>query len=319
MASIRTGISGWRYAGWRNAFYPPQLPQARELAFASRALQTIEINGSHYALQTPASYRSWYEATPPQFMFSVKAPRFITHILRLRGERSASAIANFLASGLFNLREKLGPILWQFPPSMRFDPDLFETFLKSLPHDTEAAVEVAKRHDAHLKHACLHTDEKRPLRHAVEIRNASFCDETFIRMLRKYRAALVFSDATANWPYAEDVTADFIYMRLHGTETLYSGAYSDDALDCWATRIKTWESGREPRDARRIAGPSPGRKTSRDVFCYFDNDQKVRAPFDAARLASRLRGDAVENDMEGLQHSLWNAAEVSDLLKKKRR
>lgn len=324
MASIRTGISGWRYAGWRNAFYPPQLPQARELAFASRALQTIEINGSHYALQTPASYQSWYEATPPQFMFSVKAPRFITHILRLRGERSATAIANFLASGLFNLREKLGPILWQFPPSLRFDPELFEVFLQGLPHDTEAAVEVAKHHDAHIKHVYLKTDRKRPLRHAVEIRHASFCDEAFVQMLRKYRAALVFSDSTANWPYAEDVTTDFIYMRLHGTETLYSGAYSDDALDYWAKRIKAWESGGEPRDAQRIVNaPShktaTHKKTARDVFCYFDNDQKVRAPFDAARLASRLRGSKVENDMEGLQHSLWNAAEISDLLKRKRR
>lgn len=319
MASIRTGISGWRYAGWRNAFYPPNLPQARELAFASRALSTIEINGSHYALQSPSSYQSWYEATPPHFMFSVKAPRYITHILRLRGERSASAIANFLASGLFNLREKLGPILWQFPPSLRFDPALFETFLKNLPHDTEAAADIAKHHDSHLKHACLEIDQKRRLRHAIEIRHASFCDETFIQMLRKYRAALVFSDSTANWPYAEDVTADFIYMRLHGTETLYSGAYSDLALDHWAERIRTWESGKEPRDAQRIAGASPYAKTARDVFCYFDNDQKVRAPFDAARLASRLRGQPVENDMEGLQHALWNAAEVSELLQKKRR
>ncbi|GGI53363.1 DUF72 domain-containing protein [Oxalicibacterium solurbis] len=320
--STRTGISGWRYAGWRNAFYPPQLPQAHELAFASRALQTIEINGSHYALQTPASYQSWYAVTPPHFMFSVKAPRFVTHILRLRGERSATAIANFLASGLFNLREKLGPILWQFPPSLRFDPDLFEAFLQGLPHDTETAVEVAKHHDAHIKHVCLKTDRKRPLHHAIEIRHPSFCDETFIQMLRKYRAALVFSDSTANWPYAEDVTADFIYMRLHGTETLYSGAYSDNALDCWAKRIRTWENGSEPRDAQRIAGAPSCRKAAkkpRDVFCYFDNDQKVRAPFDAARLASRLRGSAVENDMKGLQHSLWNAAEVSDLLTKKRR
>lgn len=318
MSSTYTGISGWRYAGWRGVFYPPELTQVRELAFASRALQTIEINGSHYALQTPASYRSWHEATPPGFVFSVKAPRYVTHILRLRGEQCDTAIANFLASGIFNLHEKLGPILWQFPPSFRFDAEQFERFLKSLPTDTESAIDVAHRHDAHIRHACLTIDRKRVLRHAIEIRHPSFCDETFIHMLRKYHAALVFSDSTANWPYAEDVTSDFIYVRLHGTETLYGGEYSDIALDRWARRIATWASGREPRDAQRIAAKSSGGKTTRDVFCYFDNDQKVRAPFDAARLTSRLNGKAVKNDMRSLQQSLWHAEQVSDLMKKRR-
>jgi uncharacterized protein YecE (DUF72 family) len=315
--TIRIGISGWRYAGWRDVFYPPELTQARELAFASRALQTIEINGSHYALQTPASYQAWYQATPPDFMFTVKAPRYVTHILRLRGERCATAIANFLASGIFNLREKLGPILWQFPPSFRFDPELFEAFLRSLPTDTESAATVAKKHDSHVRHTSVTIDDKRPLRHAIEIRHPSFCDETFIQMLRKYNAALVFSDSTARWPYMEDVTSSFIYMRLHGSETLYGGAYADAALDRWAQRIRTWSSGKEPRDAQRIAGKAPKEKGARDVFCYFDNDQKVKAPFDAARLISRLHGSPVENDMNGLQHSLWNAEQISDFLVKK--
>ncbi len=318
MAAIRTGISGWRYAGWRDMFYPPQLTQARELAFASRALQTIEINGSHYALQKPESYQKWYQSTPADFMFSVKAPRYVTHILRLRGDECATAIANFFASGIFNLREKLGPILWQFPPSFRFDPDLFEGFLRSLPTDTASAVAIARKHDTHVRHACLSIDRKRPMRHAIEIRHASFCDETFIQMLRKYHAALVFSDSTADWPYAEDVTSDFIYMRLHGTETLYGGEYGDAALDRWTQRIKTWSSGSEPRDAQRIAAKAPKAKTARDVFCYFDNDQKVRAPFDAARLASRLNDRPVQNDMKALQQSLWNAEEISDLLGKKK-
>ena len=318
MSSIRTGISGWRYAGWRGVFYPPQLTQARELAFASRALQTIEINGSHYALQTPASYRAWHAATPDDFVFSVKAPRYITHILRLRGDQCGTAIANFLASGLFNLREKLGPVLWQFPPSLRFDPDLFEAFLASLPHDTKSAARLARHHDAHVRHPCLAIDRNRPLRHAIEIRHPSFCDETFIQMLRRHRAALVFSDSTARWPYLEDVTADFIYMRLHGSETLYSGAYADAALDRWSKRAKTWAAGREPRNAQRIDKQSAMAKAGRDVFCYFDNDQKVRAPFDAARLASRIRGKPVENDMRGLQQSLWQAEQVADLMKKRR-
>lgn len=317
MAAIRTGISGWRYAGWRDEFYPQQLVQARELAFASRALQTIEINGSHYALQKPASYQTWYQATPPHFMFSVKAPRYVTHILRLRGDECATAIANFFASGIFNLREKLGPILWQFPPSFRFDADLFETFLRSLPADTASAAAIARKHDTHVRHTCLTIDRKHPMRHAIEIRHASFCDETFIQMLRKYRAALVFSDSTAGWPYMEDVTSDFIYMRLHGTETLYGGEYSDAALDRWTRRIRAWSSGSEPRDAQRIASKAPKAKTARDVFCYFDNDKKVRAPFDAARLASRLNGRPVKNDMKALQHSLWNAEEIGDLMVKK--
>lgn len=319
MAVIRTGISGWRYAGWRGAFYPPQLTQACELAFASRALQTIEINGSHYALQTPASYQAWYEATPQDFMFSVKAPRYVTHILRLRGDKCATAIANFFASGLFNLREKLGPILWQFPPSFRFDAELFEAFLCSLPADTASAAAIARKHDTHVRHTCLSIDRNRPMRHAIEIRHPSFCDETFVHMLHKYRAALVFSDSTARWPYAEDVTADFIYMRLHGSETLYGGAYADAALDRWAQRIKTWSSGSEPRDAQRIATTSPKSKTTRDVFCYLDNDKKVQAPFDAARLISRLHGKPVQNDRKGLQQSLWSADAISDLLTKKER
>ena len=172
MTSIRIGISGWRYIGWRNSFYPPNLVQARELAFASRALQTIEINGSHYALQTPKSYLVWHAATLANFMFSVKAPRYVTHILRLRdGE---SAIANFFASGLFNLQEKLGPILWQFPPSFSCDETSFEAFFKFLPTDTEAALKVARKHDTHIENPCLEIDQKRPLRHAIEVRHPSF-------------------------------------------------------------------------------------------------------------------------------------------------
>jgi uncharacterized protein YecE (DUF72 family) len=311
--TIRIGISGWRYKGWRNSFYPPNLIQARELAFASRALQTIEINGSHYALQTPKSYLAWHAATPTNFMFSVKAPRYVTHILRLRN--AESAISNFFASGLFNLREKLGPILWQFPPSFRYDETSFQAFLQSLPSDTEAAAKVAKKHDAHIKNICLEIDQKRPLRHAIEVRHPSFFQDSFVKMLRKYNAALVASDSP-DWPYAEDVTADFIYMRLHGKGTLYSGEYPDTALDQWAGHIQEWAAGREPDDAKRIAAITSHKRQARDVFCYFDNDLKVHAPFDAARMMSRLREDGVvvENDTESLRQSLWASEEMADLL-----
>jgi uncharacterized protein YecE (DUF72 family) len=289
---IRIGISGWRYAGWRGVFYPPGLVQAHELEFASRAVQTIEINGSHYALQTPASYQHWHDATPKGFCFSVKSPRYITHMLRLEGEGMAVALANFFASGLFNLRAKLGPILWQFPPGMPFKPDVFEAFLQQLPGDTEAAAALAEKHDAHVKHPCLAPDRKRRLRHAIEIRHASFCDEAFVKLLRTYGAALVVSDSVMDWPYAEDLTADFVYLRLHGPETLYGGQYSDKALDRWAERIATWAAGGEPPDARKLLAKAPRRRAARDVFCYFDNDKKVRAPFDARRLTERLSPEA---------------------------
>lgn len=313
MGSIHIGISGWRYAGWRGVFYPPKLPQKRELEFASRALATIEINGSHYALQTPASYRAWYEATPPGFVFSVKAPRYITHILRLKDERSFQAIINFLASGLFNLREKLGPILWQFPPSLRFDEARFDAFLRSLPADTDEASALARRHDEHVRNVETAIDEPRRMRHAIEIRNDSFCDERFIALLRKYKAAFVISDAVADWPYAEDMTADFTYMRLHGSEVLYGGEYTDQALDRWAQRVQIWAAGREPSDAKRI-GKVAKESSGRDVYCYFDNDQKVRAPFDAARLQNRLLGKMPAGDHTSLQQSLWAAEELQVLL-----
>jgi uncharacterized protein YecE (DUF72 family) len=289
MAHIRIGISGWRYAGWRNSFYPPKLVQARELEFASREMQTIEINGSHYALQTPHSFAHWYETAPRGFVFSVKGPRYLTHMLRFRDpEASLKATANFFASGIFNLREKLGPILWQFPPNFKFDRDSFEAILQLLPKNTDEAAALARKHDRHVKEVCLVPDRKRRLRHAIEIRHASFCDDAFINLLRKYRAALVVSDSVAHWPYAEDVTADFVYMRLHGTHTLYGGKYGNAALDKWAARIRDWTSGHEPRDARRISSKTARKRASRDVFCYFDNDKKVQAPFDAGRLMKRL-------------------------------
>jgi uncharacterized protein YecE (DUF72 family) len=314
VGEIRIGISGWQYAGWRGVFYPPKLPQKRELNFASSAVATIEVNGSHYALQTPSSYQSWHDATPEHFVFSVKAPRYITHILRLRDERSFVAIANFFASGIFNLRQKLGPILWQFPPSFRFDEQQFETFLRALPADTEKAAEIAQGHDSHVLHPCLTIDQNRRMRHAIEIRHDSFCDQRFIDLLRKYDAALVISDAVANWPYAEDMTADFVYMRLHGAETLYGGEYTNNALDRWARRIQTWAKGGEPADAKRVGQASDNTLAARDVFCYFDNDQKVCAPFDAARLVNRVRDCVPAGNQNSLQQSLWSSKELQKLL-----
>jgi uncharacterized protein YecE (DUF72 family) len=288
MADIRIGISGWRYEPWRGIFYPEDLPQKRELEFASRAFPSIEINGSFYSLQTPASYAAWYDATPPGFVFSVKGPRFITHIRRLK--EIEAPLANFLASGLFNLKDKLGPILWQFAPSLRFDEERFERFLALLPHSTEEALAIARRREGRMTgRARLAIDRDRPMRHAVEIRHESFANPEFVSLLRKYRVALVVADTAGKWPYLEDVTADFMYLRLHGDEELYASGYTEKALGRWATRISAWSQGREPRDARRAGAKEKGKGRPRDVFCYFDNDVKVRAPFDAARLMQKLK------------------------------
>jgi uncharacterized protein YecE (DUF72 family) len=287
MGKIYIGISGWRYEPWRGVFYPDDLTQDRELEYASRALLSIEINGSFYSLQKPDSYTAWYDATPKGFVFSCKGNRFITHTLRLRD--IDGPVANVLASGVFNLREKLGPFLWQFPPNFKFDPERMEHFLSLLPHDTDAGLEMARQYEPRMEgKVALEVDKKRKLRHAVEIRNDSFIDEAFIALLRKYKVALVVADTARAWPYYEDVTADFMYLRLHGDKELYASGYSDEALDRWAARIAAWSEGSQPEDARLISGKAAPKRASRDVFCYFDNDIKVKAPFDARRLMDRL-------------------------------
>ncbi|MBP0588369.1 DUF72 domain-containing protein [Paraburkholderia sp. LEh10] len=287
--TVRIGISGWRYAGWRGVFYPERLPQKRELEFASRAVDTIEINGSHYSLQSARSYLSWYDSTPENFAFSVKGPRYLTHMLRFRDETARPAIANFFASGVLALREKLAAFLWQFPPNFSFVPSSFDAFLALLPSDFRSAARLAHSHDTRVKDPWFDVRSNLRIRHAIEIRHPSFCVPEFVAMLRKYRAALVVSDATADWPYGEDVTSDFVYLRLHGSETLYSGAYSEAALERLAARIDAWSQGREPSDAVRFSEKPATRRRSRDVLVYFDNDRKVEAPFDAARLKARLR------------------------------
>ena len=287
MGNILIGISGWRYEPWRGVFYPPGLAQARELEYAARFLPTIEINGSFYSLQRPASYAAWYAATPPGFVFAVKGNRFLTHMLKLRGIEKP--LANVLASGMFALREKLGPILWQFPPQLRFEPDKVERFLSLLPHDTAQALAMARGHDERMAgRALLEIDAVRPLRHAVEIRHESFRSPDFIALLRKYGVALVVADTAGRWPDFEDVTADFVYIRLHGEHELYASGYEDDALERWAARIRAWSAGKQPEDARLVSAQAPPRVKSRDVYCYFDNDIKVRAPFDAKRLIELL-------------------------------
>jgi uncharacterized protein YecE (DUF72 family) len=285
--TVRIGISGWTYAPWRGNFYPPGLLHSDELSYASRQVVTIEINGTFYGLQRPDAFARWYDETPEEFVFAVKGPRFITHIRRLRDIETP--LANFFASGVLRLEEKLGPVLWQFPPSFRFSAERLDHFFSLLPRDSEAAAALAEGRSEWLAdRSWAKTAQCRELRHAIEIRHQSFLDPAFVTLLRRHRVALVFADSVA-WPYAEDVTADFVYLRLHGSEELYASGYSDEALDHWAARIKLWTAGCEPNDARLIAADAErASQVPRDVYAYFDNDAKVRAPVDARSLKARL-------------------------------
>jgi uncharacterized protein YecE (DUF72 family) len=284
---VRIGISGWTYAPWRGNFYPAGLLHADELSYASRQVGTIEINGTFYGLQRPDAFARWYDETPQRFVFAVKGPRFITHIRRLR--EIETPLANFFASGVLRLEEKLGPILWQFPASFRFSADRLDHFFSLLPRDTEAAAALAEQRSEWLaERSWAKTAQRRDLRHAIEIRHQSFLDPAFVALLRRHEVALVFADSVS-WPYAEDLTADFVYLRLHGSEELYASGYSDGALDHFAARIKLWARGFEPNDARLIDPHiRPAADSPRDVFAYFDNDAKVRAPVDARSLRARL-------------------------------
>jgi uncharacterized protein YecE (DUF72 family) len=287
MPETRIGISGWTYPPWRGVFYPRGLPQREELAFASRQVNSIEINGTFYSLQKPASYAAWARQTPPGFRFAVKGPRFITHVRRLRDPRLP--LANFFASGVLALGAKLGPILWQLPPSFRYDPGRIEAFLALLPRDTHAAGRLARGHDDHVARAWLRPGPRRRLRHALEVRHASFETPEFIAQLRRHRVALVIADTAGRWPYLEDITADFVYLRLHGDERIYVSGYTPAALRRWAVRIAAWRNGGAPAGTRRVGPASKARKGGRNIYVYFDNDVKTRAPFDAIALARRLR------------------------------
>jgi uncharacterized protein YecE (DUF72 family) len=282
---IRIGISGWNYPPWRGKFYPAKLAQRRELSYAAGIFSTIEINGTFYSLKRPADFAKWFAAVPENFVFSVKGSRFITHMLRLKDVKAP--LANFLASGILRLGSKLGPILWQFPANFKFDPKRFEAFFKLLPRDTESAAALARRHDKRVSgRSWMKTDAPRPLRHCLEIRSETFAVPEFIAMLRMYDVGLVCADAV-EWPLLLDVTSDFVYCRLHGSEELYASGYDGASLDVWADRVAAWASGGQPKDGNYAASrTAPNRP--RDVFVYFDNDAKVRAPVDALGLIARV-------------------------------
>jgi uncharacterized protein YecE (DUF72 family) len=293
--TIRIGISGWRYAPWRGVFYPKGLRQADELRYAAQHLRTVEINGTFYSLQRPSSFQSWAEQVPDDFVFAVKGPRFVTHMKKLADVETP--VANFFAQGVLALGHRLGPVLWQLPPTLGFDPDRLAAFAALLPRSTAEAARLATHHDQRLDgRAWTTTDADRPLRHAIEVRHGSFNDPAFPALARELRLAIVVADTAGRWPVIEDVTTDLMYVRLHGDTELYTSGYDDDALDRWAARIRTWAEGGEPPDARRLGPAAPRAPEGRDVVVYFDNDVKVRSPVDAMGLARRLGVGPVEPD-----------------------
>jgi len=259
---IRIGIGGWTYAPWRGTFYPKDLKQADELHYASRAVTAIEINGTFYRTQSPASFAKWRDATPEGFVFSIKGHRAVVNkkVLAEAGE----ALAWFLKSGVTELGPKLGPLLWQFAPFKRFDPDDFATFLALLPDKADGVT----------------------LRHVVEVRHKSFLVPEFVDLLRKHGVAVVLADSD-DYPLIADVTTDFVYARLQRADEAVETGYDADALSLWADRAKAWQSGGVPDDLDRVS-PTPARKAKRDVFVFMINGAKVRAPAAARALIERL-------------------------------
>ncbi|MFC5995700.1 DUF72 domain-containing protein [Pseudonocardia hispaniensis] len=284
---MRIGTSGWRYPCWRGVFYPPGLVQRAELGYLSRTVTSIEINGSFYSLQRPQRYRAWAADTPDDFVFAVKGPRFVTHLKQLRDVETP--LANFFASGVLALGRKLGPVLWQLPPRMRFDRARLITFLDQLPRSTGAAAELASRHDERLDGwALTSTDAERPVRHALEVRHPSFACAELVELVRERGIALVVADSAGSWPHLEDMTAGHCYVRLHGDAELYTSGYSPAALANWAAKVRAWHAGESPVTPFTVGPPGPRLPAGRDVYVYFDNDIKAHAPRDAIALAALL-------------------------------
>lgn len=243
--------------------------QRRELEYLSRLLNSAEINGSFYSLQRPERYRAWAEQTPEDFVFAVKGGRFVTHMKLLRDVEVP--LANFFASGVLALHDKLGPLLWQLPARFAYDEERLAEFFALLPRTTAEAAALARKHDDKLKgDPYTESGPERPLRHALEVRHPSFQCAEYVELLRANGIASVVADSAGTWPMLEEVTADFVYVRLHGDTELYASGYSGAALDMWAAKIRKWQG------------------KNRDAYVYFDNDMKVKAPTDAIALAERF-------------------------------
>jgi uncharacterized protein YecE (DUF72 family) len=260
---IRVGIGGWSYTPWRGTFYPKGLKQADELGYAASRLTSIEINATHYRLQSAKSFKSWAEAAPEGFMFSVKGPRLVTNQKQLA--ETGNFIKRFFASGLAELGPKLGPVLWQFAPFKRFERDDFARFLDLLPRELDG----------------------RKLNHAIEPRHASFRTPEFVALLRDTGTNVVFTDAES-WPSIADITGDVVYARLQRGDNSLPAAYPPKELDAWVARSQLWAKGGSPKDLTLIDATHRPETKPRDVFLYFIHEGKLRAPAAAMALIERL-------------------------------
>lgn len=260
---IRVGVGGWTFEPWRGTFYPEGLAQRRELEFASRRLTSIEINGTYYGTQKAESFARWRDEAPDGFVFSVKGPRFTVN-RRVLGDAGPS-VERFFASGVLALKEKLGPINWQFLPTKKYDPTDFEAFLKLLPSSVEG----------------------RPIRHVVEVRHDSFRTAEFVSLVRGYGVGVVLTDKEG-FPQIPDVTAPFVYARLQRSSADLETGYAPAALDAWADRARVWCDGRVPADLGLVGDPGNAPPKRRDVFIYMIDGFKPKAPQAAMALIARL-------------------------------
>jgi len=261
---IKIGIGGWNFAPWRDNFYPKGLPQRRELEYASRHLATLEINSTFYRAQTPKIYAKWRDDTPSGFVFSLKAPRQVAEVRKLAG--AGAQVRGFLFGGLAEFGDKLGPIVWQFPPSRKFERDDFAAFLDLLPRELNG----------------------RPLRHALEVRNETFLCEAFLKLARARGAACVFTDSR-EYPNFADLTGDFVYARLMRSRESEPDGYPARELDAWAGRVQAWHDGGAPDDLPRVADGGEWTSVPRDVFVYFISAAKARNPAAAMALQGRTK------------------------------
>jgi uncharacterized protein YecE (DUF72 family) len=261
--SIHIGIGGWTFAPWRGVFYPKGLAHAKELAYASERLTSIEVNGTFYRSQTPATFRKWASEVPAGFVFALKGPRFATNRRVLKD--AGDSIKRFLDSGVTELGEHLGPLLWQFAPTKKFDAADFGGFLELLPESFE----------------------RRPLRHVIEVRHDSFRTAEFIALLRQFAMPVAFTDH-AKYPNITDVTGDFVYARLQRGKDTVRTAYPPKQIAAWADRLQVWAAGKAPGDLPCVAAIPKRKAAPRDVFAYVIHEGKVRAPAGAMALIARL-------------------------------
>ena len=261
--AIRVGIGGWTYPAWRGVFYPEDLPHAQELEYASRQLTAIEVNGTYYSSQKPATFAKWRDATPDGFVFTLKASRYATNRRQLAGAKDS--VERFVHSGIAELGPKLGPIVWQFAPTKTFDADDFGAFLELLPERVDGLA----------------------LRHVLDVRHPSFLCEDYLRLARRHRAATVYTDSE-DYPSMADCTADFVYARLMRASAGFKAGYAPKALDAWAARLQAWAGGAQPADLPRAGEPAGAAAQPRDVYAFFINGAKERAPAAARALIERL-------------------------------